>query len=78
MTNKKNQADFLPNLRIVNGVSINVTDLFTRGREKRTIKMLNDLAKHANHYSFGNQEPCWYIQDEVGSTIGHSDWPNLK
>ena len=69
-------------MRTLNGVSIDITD--TEGREKERIirKIMRELWKYAGTYrlvseSQMDEENIWYINDEIGSMMKHSDVPNF-
>lgn len=69
----------MPRLRVINNVDVKYTDMALRQRYKRVNQLINKLPMFANHYQIGVlQAPVWYIQDEVGSAIQHSDQPNVK
>ena len=45
--------------------------------------MLDDVWKYCGSYRLVkpgvmDEEPCFYVTDEVGSAISHSDTPNCK
>ncbi|VEN54255.1 unnamed protein product [Callosobruchus maculatus] len=52
--------------------------------DELTVNISKNIWKFANHYSIANAEdieeqlPIWYIMDEVGSAVAHSDSPNCR
>ncbi|KAH8372700.1 hypothetical protein KR009_003134 [Drosophila setifemur] len=61
----------------ITGVDLELTD--------RVDKILRRLWKYCHAYSIGSQEmseeerqPIWYVMDEVGSAVSHSDDPNFR
>lgn len=71
-------SSLLPNLRDINGVSRKILNIETRQKWKRVHALTERLSHFANQYAIASQLPVWYIQDEVGSAIGHSDLANLR
>eukprot|EP00026_Physarum_polycephalum_P001186 Phypoly_transcript_01187.p1 GENE.Phypoly_transcript_01187~~Phypoly_transcript_01187.p1 ORF type:complete len:718 (+),score=105.98 Phypoly_transcript_01187:1437-3590(+) len=67
---------YIPSLQKING--------FTRQDiEKRVEAVCANMWKYNQYYSMGTQSgeeeaSVWYIMDELGSRIRHSDSPNLK
>ncbi|XP_053397096.1 tubulin--tyrosine ligase-like protein 12 [Mercenaria mercenaria] len=62
-------------------------DVPTEGREQKKVvdDLLKEMWKFNNTYSLGNYElgtnerlPIWYVMDEFGSRIQHSDMPTFK
>lgn len=53
-------------------------------KEELADEIFKNLWKFSNFYSIANTEnvedrvPIWYIMDELGSAIGHSDTPNFR
>ena len=73
---------FLPALREVNGVSIKVTDAAQRSRERDIRQVMQKLWMYVGTYRLVTEEQMdeeniWYINDEVGCSIRHSDSPNF-
>ncbi|XP_018332543.1 tubulin--tyrosine ligase-like protein 12 [Agrilus planipennis] len=82
MENAKQQLYELHSLRsrLANLLNIN-QDQDTENLIEEIYKV---MWKYCNYYSIANAEsveeqtPIWYIMDEVGSAIGHSDDPNFR
>ena len=77
------QKQFLPNLKTINRVSVRVTDLGERTREKKVLELSDNLWKYVNQYRLTrpgavDEDPTFYVHDEVGCAIVHSDTPNVK
>lgn len=74
---------FLPNLKTINKVPIELKGLEERTLEKKILKLMKGIWKLTNSYRLVkpgrmDEEPTFYINDEVGSSICHSDTPNTK
>ena len=72
---------FLPRLRLINGVDIAVDDMEDRKKTHAAVALFNKLQRVAGHYTVsegGMQMTAWFVNDEVGSLINHSDTPNCK
>jgi len=66
----------MPNLTLINGISVEIVDMEIRKKQHRVNTLLQKLPQYMNQYLVGKGElamPVWYIQDEVGSSIMHSD-----
>lgn len=77
----RSKLNILPNLKTVNGISLTVTDMEVRAKHQRVMNLMKDLPQYINQYMMGQGElamPVWYVQDEVGSAIVHSDKANVK
>lgn len=76
------EKGYLPKLREINRVSINIEDKEQRAKEKQIRQVMDKIWMFAGNYRLVSneqmdEESIWYIMDEVGSSISHSDVPNL-
>ena len=75
---------FLPNLKTINKIPIDkLKGLEERSIEKKILELMNGVWKLCNSYRLVkpgkmDEEPTFYINDEVGCSICHSDQPNTK
>jgi len=74
---------FLPKLQTINRVSIDLKDLGERTKEKKTLDLMDKIWRYSNTYRLVkpgkmDEEPTFYIMEEVGTSINHSDKPNAK
>lgn len=75
------KRNYLPNLKTINRVSIAEADLGKRTVEKKVLGQIDNLWRYAGSYRLVkpgvmDQEPTFFIMDEVGSAITHSEKPN--
>lgn len=71
----------LPSLRLLNDVSINISDIEQRKKLKTSAALFAKIQRVAGHYTLnegGEPVTSWFVNDEVGSVIGHSDIPNVR
>lgn len=73
---------FLPNLKVLNNVPISIIDPVLREKERNIRLVMNKMWAYAGTYRIVtedqmDEENVWYINDEVGSAIRHSDSPNF-
>jgi len=73
----------LPKLQTINRVSIDVKDLGVRQKQKKTLDLMDKLWRYCNTYRLVkpgkmDEEPTFYIMEEVGTSLNHSDKPNTK
>jgi hypothetical protein len=76
------EKGFLPALVDLNGVPIKISDPAAREKERNIRKVMNKMWAYAGTYRLVtedqmDEENVWYINDEVGSAIRHSDSPNF-
>jgi hypothetical protein len=74
---------FLPNLKTINRLPLAPKDLGLRRTERRILEIMDKMWAHVNSYRLVkpgkmDEEPTFYINDEVGNTIAHNDKPNSK
>jgi len=68
----------MPNLTLINGVSVDIVDMEIRKKHHRVNAIMAKLPQYMNQFMVGKGElamPVWYVQDEVGSSIAHADTP---
>ena len=71
----------LPNLRLLNDVSVEIDDPAKRKRLQSAAALFSKVKRVAGHYTLndgGVPVTAWFVNDEVGSVIGHSDTANVK
>lgn len=74
---------FLPNLRIINRLPLNVKQLGDRYKQQKVLKIMDLMWRYVGTYRLVkpgvmDEDPCFYIPDEVGCSITHSDTPNCR
>jgi len=74
---------YLPKLKTINKIPIEMKGLEERSKEKKILELMNGIWKLCNSYRLVkpgrmDEEPTFYINDEVGTSISHSDQPNTK
>jgi tubulin--tyrosine ligase-like protein 12 len=72
----------MPALQEINGVPLKITDPAAREKEKNIRKVLSKMWAFAGTYRIVtddqmDEENVWYINDEVGCAMRHSDKPNF-
>ena len=72
----------MPALLEINGVPLKISDLAAREKEKNIRKVLQKMWAYIGTYRIVtddqmDEENVWYINDEVGCAIRHSDQPNF-
>lgn len=70
-----------PHLTLLNGVSTEITNMGMRQKYKQINALIAKLPAFADQYLVGEgalAHAVWYMQDEVGSAIQHSDKPNVN
>lgn len=77
LCNERVAKGYLPNLKLLNNIDVSVTEIAERNKTRDALEIIEKLPLIANVYILG-QETIWYLNDEVGSIIGHSDTPNVK
>lgn len=64
---------FLPNLKLLNGLPLSLTDKEQRATARKCTEVANKLQFLARVYSISHPgqiaAPIWYLMDEVGSSI---------
>ena len=71
----------MPKLKILNGLDIEIVDMEERNKLRDAINVMEKLPLIANCYVVGQgigSQAVWYLNDEVGSIIAHSDTPNVQ
>jgi tubulin--tyrosine ligase-like protein 12 len=76
------KLSLMPKLKEINYVSVKIIDPAVRERERNIRDVMRKLWKYAGTYRIVTEEQMdeeniWYINDEVGSSIRHSDVPNF-
>ena len=74
---------YMPNLKTINKIDIGIKELDKRTKQKKIIETMNNLWRYVGTYRLVkpgvmDEEPCFYITDEVGTSITHSDTPNVR
>ena len=72
---------FLPKLKLLNNIDLTIMDMDERNKVRDAMEIHEKLPMLANVYILGQgitSQACWYLNDEVGSLIMHSDTPNVK
>ncbi len=74
--------NFMPSLLEINGVPLKFTDPAARDKERNIRKVLTKMWAYTGTYRIVtedqmDEENIWYINDEVGCAIRHSDDPNF-
>ena len=79
---ERDNKKFLPNLKLLNEIPLTEKDSKKRQWQKMAVWLLNKLSLVARVYTVGSnredQQAVWYVEDEVGSSVSHSDTPNVK
>ena len=68
-------------MKLLNGIDANITEMEERNKIRDAIDILLKLPMIANVFVIGQgmaSQPVWYLNDEVGSIISHSDDPNIR
>lgn len=72
---------FLPNLKVINGIDASLVEMPARNKIRDALEIMEKLSLIAGVYVVGqgvNSQPVWYVNDEVGSIVSHSDAPNVR
>ena len=74
---------FLPKLQSINRLPLAPIDLGLRRTEKRILEIMDKMWAFVGTYRLVkpgkmDEEPTFYINDEVGNSISHNDKPNCK
>jgi hypothetical protein len=74
---------FLPNLKTINRIPVELKDLGKRTQEKQILEIMRKMWRRVGTYRLVkpgvmDEDPTFYIDDEVGASICHSDTPNTK
>jgi tubulin--tyrosine ligase-like protein 12 len=82
MNHRKNK-NLMPNLKLINNMSVDIEGTEERKAERDIEEAMQLIWRYANTYRLASTtqadpEPIWYINDEAGSAIQHSDDPNVK
>lgn len=72
----------MPELQEINGVPAKITDFAAREKERNIRKVLSKMWAYTGTYRLVtddqmDEENVWYINDEVGCAMRHSDKPNF-
>lgn len=78
----KKLASFLPKLKYINGFSLLLGKPENKAKEMHIRYIMKYLWKFAGTFKLVAQEeisyePYWYIMDELGCSVSHSDVPNV-
>jgi hypothetical protein len=78
MRPKANGGWMLPNLKTVNRIPVNITDIVQRTKNRKALEISDKIWQYCQNYRLVrpgvmDEEPIFYINDEVGSSISHSD-----
>lgn len=81
MRPKSKDGWMLPKLKTINKIPMEVTELGERTKHKKTLEIYEKIWRYCGNYRLVkpgvmDEEPIFYINDEVGSSITHSDDPN--
>jgi tubulin--tyrosine ligase-like protein 12 len=73
--------DLLPNLIEINGVSVDVKGKEEREVERNILKIMKNIWMFNGSYRLAkenkiDESSIWYVPDEVGCAVAHSDQPN--
>lgn len=72
---------FMPKLKLLNGMDTSLTEMAERNKIRDAMDIMDKLPMLANLYVVGQgiaSQPIWYVNDEVGSIVGHGDAPNVR
>lgn len=77
------QKGFLPNLKTINRLPVSIKSLGERQKQKAILKLMDDMWTRVGTYRLVkpgvmDEEPCFYMPDELGAAITHSDKFNVK
>jgi len=66
---------------MVNGIDASITEMAERNKMRDAMDLMEKLPMIASCYVIGQgigSQAVWFLNDEVGSIISHSDTPNVK
>lgn len=71
----------MPHLKTINRVQIEIKDLGERTKIKNNLKIMDTIWRYVGSYRLVkpgvmDEEPCFYVCDEVGNSLCHNDTPN--
>mmetsp|Transcript_5503 Transcript_5503/g.5024 ORF Transcript_5503/g.5024 Transcript_5503/m.5024 type:complete len:213 (+) Transcript_5503:352-990(+) len=78
----ESQQNPLVSLQSINNVPIKVLNRAERAVEKQVRRIMNDIWRYVGTYRLVteeqmDEESIWYVMDEVGCSMTHSDVPNI-
>ena len=78
---ERDNQGILPKLRLLNNIDVSVTAMDDRNKMRDSIELMTKLPLISSCYVVGQgvaSQGIWYVNDEVGSIVGHSDTPNVR